>query len=127
MTENTIRKALGNHWQIKELPSSIFLATSDQLDHMNDFIELGIKCDQNDSLTITDDCQTLSELELSGLDIQSSRCLDDIMHEITDRHGITIENTYELTKQTNIFRLSTDTNDFIDCIREIIKELIARQ
>ena len=82
---------IGEHMICK----NVFRLTLPYLDRNNDCIEIFIKID-GDSYTLTDDGETIDELELSNFNIFSSQRRIDIFNQILKSHGVSRSSKNEL-------------------------------
>ena len=73
---------------------NLYRITFPYLDRNNDHTEIYIKEESDGSYTLTDDAETISELEFSGLDIFSSQKKKDILSTILCSHGISIDSEH---------------------------------
>ncbi|NBJ00414.1 DUF1829 domain-containing protein [Lachnospiraceae bacterium] len=77
------------------ISKNVFRLTLPYLDRNNDCIEIFIKID-GDSCTLTDDGETINELELSNFNIFSSQRRIDIFNQILKSHGVSRSDKNEL-------------------------------
>lgn len=77
-----------------KIRDNLYRITFPYLDWNNDHIEIYIKEEFNGSYTLTDDGETISELEFSGFDIFSSGRKKDILNTILRSHGINIDDQH---------------------------------
>ena len=77
------------------ISENIYRITLPYLDRNNDCIEIFIKID-GDKYTITDDGETIDELELSNFNIFSSQKRIDIFNQILASHGVKRSENNEL-------------------------------
>ena len=90
---------LENKYSIKEINNHYELNTP-FLNHMNDYIQIYIKNNGNNLYTLSDDGETISNLELIGIDLNNpnrKRELDIILNGF----GVILNNRKELTIQSN--------------------------
>lgn len=78
-----------------EVQPNVFRFTLPFLDRHNDQIEVYIQLTGND-FRITDDGYTISDLEMSGLNIFSSQKRNNIYRQILNAHGISETENHEL-------------------------------
>ena len=74
-----------------KIRDNLYRITFPYLDRNNDHIEIYIKEESNGSYTLTDDAETLGELEFSGFDIFSSEKKKEILNTTLRSHGISID------------------------------------
>lgn len=77
------------------ISKNVFRLTLPYLDRNNDCIEIFIKI-EGDSYTLTDDGETIDELELSNFNIFSSQRRVDIFNQILKSHGVSRSDKNEL-------------------------------
>lgn len=79
-----------------KLMNNIYRITFPYLDRNNDHIEIYIKSENNGTYTLTDDAETLNELEFSGLNIFTSQKRVKILNTVLNSHGISIDDNHAL-------------------------------
>jgi len=77
-----------------KIRDNLYRITFPYLDRNNDHIEIYIKEESDGSYTLTDDAETIGELEFSGLDIFSSQKKKDILNTILLSHGINMDDDH---------------------------------
>ncbi len=106
-----------NVYQHEVLPG-IYRFTLPFLDRHNDLIEVYIWKDGND-FRISDNRYTISDLELSGLNIFSSSKRTAIYHQILNAHGISETEDHELFVSGKPSELPMKKHMMAQCIQKI--------
>lgn len=78
-----------------KISTNVFRLTLPYLDRNNDCVEIFIKID-GETYTLTDDGETIDELELSNFNIFSSQRRIDIFNQILKSHGVSKSDKNEL-------------------------------
>lgn len=100
------------------ISSDLYRMTLPFLDRHNDQIELYIKKD-GDDFTITDDGYTISDLEMSGLNIFSSPKRTQIYKQILNSHGISESDSHELYVTGTLSELALKKHLMAQCMQKI--------
>ena len=79
-----------------KINDNIFRLTLPFLDRNNDYIEIYIIANDDNTYTITDDGATINDLELNGFDFSTSDKRKNILKSILSSHGVTQTDTNEL-------------------------------
>lgn len=101
----------------KDSHTDWFLINTPFFGAFNDTIEIYAQKTGN-TLRLSDNGETISNLELQGLHIQGSKRRRSILDTILLNYGITIENE-ELTIESNIENFSQSKHNFLSAIIEI--------
>ena len=110
---------LNENIEQSKINDNLYRITFPYLDRNNDHIEIYIKEEPHGIYTLTDDSETLTELELSGLDIFSSSKRIAILNTILHSHGINIDKNHSLYVNCDKQSLPSIGNMFIQCIHKI--------
>jgi hypothetical protein len=101
----------------KDLTTDWFLINTPFIGAFNDTIE--IYAQKNGSqLKLSDNGETLSNLEIQGLQIQGSKRRKSLLDSILINYGVKIDND-ELVIETNIDKFSQSKHNFLSAIIEI--------
>ena len=101
----------------KDLTTDWFLINTPFIGAFNDTIE--IYAQKNGSqLKLSDNGETISNLEIQGLQIQGSKRRKSLLDSILINYGVKIDND-ELVIETNIDKFSQSKHNFISAIIEI--------
>lgn len=101
----------------KDLTTDWFLINTPFIGAFNDTIE--IYAQKNGSqLKLSDNGETISNLEIQGLQIQGSKRRKSLLDSILTNYGVKIDND-ELVIETNIDKFSQSKHNFISAIIEI--------
>ena len=73
----------------KKVSDNTYSITLPFLDRNNDHLQVFIICNPDQSYTLTDDGETVAELELSGMDVMASDRRKTIFNTILRSHGVT--------------------------------------
>ena len=79
-----------------QIYKNVYRITFPYLDRNNDCIEIFIFMQEDGSYKLTDDGETISELELSGFNVFSSEKRKTIFNKILDSHGVSLSENNEL-------------------------------
>ena len=90
----------------KDIQSGTIEITTPFLDRHNDRLQIYAVPEKNGELRLTDDGYILSDLQLSGFDLSSSKKRQQIFNTILNGYGVTIN------KGTSALEITTDINDF---------------
>ncbi|WP_281672670.1 DUF1828 domain-containing protein [Pseudoramibacter alactolyticus] len=88
------------------------------LDRNNDYVDIYIVLEANNNCRLTDDGNTLQELELSGFDLSSSR-RTSILQTILNSHGIKKNDDAELYVECNLKDISQKKHMLAQCIVKV--------
>lgn len=102
----------------KEISKGIYRFTLPFLDRHNDQIEVYIQKDGND-FKITDDKYTISDLEMSGLNIFSSLKRQNIYTQILNAHGVSETDEHELFVTGKLSEIAMKKHLLAQCIQKI--------
>lgn len=100
------------------ISDDIFRITLPFLDHHNDQIEVYIT-KNNDQYIISDDSFTLNDLQLSGLDIFSSKRRKQIFNQIVNAHGISVSEDGALYAVAEESELPLKKHLLAQCIQRV--------
>ena len=95
---------LKNKSFLEDLGNDVARVSLPFLNRNNDYTEIYIIKNPNGSFTLTDDGETLSELELSGFNFTPSR--KRIIDDIATSFGLTIDNNNSICTHANLSELS---------------------
>lgn len=76
------------------------LITTPYLDHMNDYLQIYVKLNQDGSIDITDDGYVINNLEMCGINISRSPSHKKRLKQIAASFGVTIEGDAIVSKAT---------------------------
>lgn len=78
-----------------KIKDDIFRITLPFMDRNNDFIDIYIIDNKNQSYTLTDDGATLNDLQISGFEIKGQK-RNDIFHSVISSYGVSLSDNNEL-------------------------------
>ena len=105
--------------QEKQIDKNIFRISTPFLDRKNDYIEVYIIKDREDSFIITDDGYTVGELELSGFNLESSKRRMEIFNTILNSHGISIDDDKSLYVRANLSNYPAKKHMLTQCMMKV--------
>lgn len=79
-----------------KIQENLYRITLPYLDRNNDCTEIYIQINENNTFHLTDDGETIGELELSNFDIFSSKRRKAILYSILNAHGVQLSENKEL-------------------------------
>lgn len=89
------------------------------LDRNNDFTEIYIKVNSDDDFTLSDDGETVNDLEMSGVDIFSSQRRKAIFTEILNSHGVKLDEYEALTVNSSRADLPQKKHMLMQCMLQV--------
>lgn len=102
-----------------EVSPNVFRITMPFLDRNNDNIEIYVLKDEDGCYTLTDDGQTLSELKLTGFNLQGNAKRKAILDTILRAHAVTLSTDEELTVSCNREDLPLRKHMLAQCIQKV--------
>lgn len=102
-----------------KIGENIYRISFPYIDRNNDCIEIYIKIQQDGSYLLTDDGETINELEFSGFDIFSSSKRKTVLHRILNSHGVSLHNNRELVISCSKNELPIKKHMLTQCIIKI--------
>lgn len=101
----------------KDLTTDWFLINTPFIGAFNDTIEIYVQ-KNGSQLKLSDNGETISNLEIQGLQIQGSKRRKSLLDSILINYGVKIDND-ELIIETNIDKFSQSKHNFLSAIIEI--------
>lgn len=102
-----------------KIDNNLYRITFPYLDRNNDHIEIYIKAQGNDNFYLTDDSETLNELDLSGMDIFSSERRIAILNMILNSHGVKMDSNHALYVESQKATLPIKKHLLTQCMIKI--------
>lgn len=102
-----------------KISNNVYRVTLPYLNRNNDHIEIFIKAENDDKFFLTDDGETINELELSGMDVFSSKHRTDILNVIVNSHGVKLNENHELFVESDIDSLPVKKHLLAQCMVKI--------
>lgn len=94
--------------------------TTPFLDINNDYIQIYVKI-SDDTLYFTDDGCTINTLLSCGLSLSKKH--REILQKIVQQHGLSLEESFEITTKSSIHDFQNIKHLFIQCILKVIETL----
>ena len=109
-----------NQWSVQETGSDWTLFVSPHLDPSCDHIEVCVKTDDRNNILLSDDGQTLMDIETIYCgDLSASSKIRKHIDPILRWHNVKLSGTSELTAITPAATFSQAFFDFVNCMIEI--------
>lgn len=105
--------------QETQIDNNTFRITTPFLDRNNDAIEVYVIKKDNDSIIITDDGYTMSELESSGFNFKSSKKRKQALDLILNSHGVLIDENNSLLVNANLSNYPIKKHMLTQCMIKI--------
>ena len=102
-----------------EVQKNVYRITFPYLDRNNDHIEIYIQVNGEDNFTLTDDGETINELEFSGMNVFSSDRRSQILRTILNAHGITMDEKHSLCATCKRQDLTSKKHMLAQCMIKI--------
>lgn len=102
-----------------KISDTTFRLTLPFLDRNNDFIELYIIKNKNETYTLTDDGATIADLQLNGFNFLTDKKSQAILDDIVSTYGVNKTKHDELLIHCTMNDLSSKKHMLIQCIIKI--------
>lgn len=100
-------------FKYKEVDGAIEVETP-YVNHLDDYIRIYLQKIDANKFIITDDGQTINELEMINIDL-TSKTREKIIHEVTTQFNVTFKNDI-LVKESNFENFAQNKHDFLQAI-----------
>ena len=89
------------------------------LDRLNDYLQLFVKEEENGNIVITDGGNTISNLEMCGVDVSKGSLNREIIDKILRSKRLTLEQEDEIWSRTTAERFPLAMNEFLQAVLAI--------